>query len=89
VIASLVIESRKVFSKREVLRLLAQGLTNAQIAESLVIDLVTVNPHMRSIYSKWMSPLERSRPATRWNTTCSKAAPTRERRFPGWAYGIR
>ena len=35
-----------------VLRLLAQGLTSAQIAEQLVIGLVTVNSHVRSIYSK-------------------------------------
>jgi DNA-binding NarL/FixJ family response regulator len=35
-----------------VLRLLAQGLTSAQIAERLVIGLVTVNSHVRSIYSK-------------------------------------
>jgi len=38
--------------EREVLRLLAQGLTSAQIAEQLVIGLVTVNSHVRSIYSK-------------------------------------
>ena len=36
----------------EVLGLLAQGLTSAQIAEQLVIGLVTVNSHVRSIYSK-------------------------------------
>ena len=36
----------------EVLRLLAQGLTSAQIANRLVIGLVTVNSHVRSIYSK-------------------------------------
>jgi predicted ATPase/DNA-binding CsgD family transcriptional regulator len=36
----------------EVLRLLAQGLTSAQIAERLVIGLVTVNSHVRSIYNK-------------------------------------
>jgi DNA-binding NarL/FixJ family response regulator len=36
----------------EVLRLLAQGMTSAQIAEQLVIGLVTVNSHVRSIYSK-------------------------------------
>jgi predicted ATPase/DNA-binding CsgD family transcriptional regulator/Tfp pilus assembly protein PilF len=36
----------------EVLRLLAQGLTSAQIAECLVIGVVTVNFHVRSIYSK-------------------------------------
>ncbi len=36
----------------EVLHLLAQGLTSAQIAERLVIGLVTVNAHVRSIYSK-------------------------------------
>ncbi len=36
----------------EVLRLLAQGLTSAQVAERLVIGLVTVNSHVRSIYSK-------------------------------------
>ena len=36
----------------DVLRLLAQGLTSAQIAKQLVIGLVTVNSHVRSIYSK-------------------------------------
>ncbi len=36
----------------DVLRLLAQGLTSAQIAERLVISVVTVNFHVRSIYSK-------------------------------------
>ena len=36
----------------EVLRLLAMGLTNAQIAERLVISLLTVKAHVRSIYSK-------------------------------------
>jgi predicted ATPase/DNA-binding CsgD family transcriptional regulator len=36
----------------EVLRLLAQGMTSAQIAERLVISLLTVNTHVRSIYSK-------------------------------------
>jgi DNA-binding NarL/FixJ family response regulator len=36
----------------DVLRLLAGGLTSAQIAERIVIGLVTVNSHVRSIYSK-------------------------------------
>jgi predicted ATPase/DNA-binding CsgD family transcriptional regulator len=36
----------------EVLRLVASGLTNAQIAEQLVISPRTVNAHMRSIYNK-------------------------------------
>ena len=36
----------------EVLRLLAQGLTNTQIAERLVISPRTVNAHLRSIYNK-------------------------------------
>jgi predicted ATPase/DNA-binding CsgD family transcriptional regulator len=36
----------------EVLRLVAQGFTSAQIAEQLVIGLATVNFHVRSIYSK-------------------------------------
>ncbi len=36
----------------EVLRLLAQGLTDAQIAEQLVISPRTVNYHLTSIYSK-------------------------------------
>lgn len=38
--------------EREVLRLVAQGLTDAQIAEALVISPRTVNAHLRSIYSK-------------------------------------
>ena len=42
------------FTAREmdVLRLLTQGLTSSQIAEQLVIGVVTVNFHVRSIYSK-------------------------------------
>ncbi len=36
----------------EVLRLLAQGLTDAHIAEQLVISPRTVNNHLTSIYSK-------------------------------------
>ena len=36
----------------EVLRLVANGLTNAQIAQQLVISTHTVNAHMRSIYNK-------------------------------------
>ena len=36
----------------EVLRLLGRGLSNAQIAEELVVSLLTVKAHLRSIYSK-------------------------------------
>jgi predicted ATPase/DNA-binding CsgD family transcriptional regulator len=36
----------------DVLCLLAQGLTSAQVAEQLVIGVVTVNFHVRSIYSR-------------------------------------
>ncbi len=36
----------------EVLRLLARGHTDAQIAEALVISPRTVHAHLRSIYSK-------------------------------------
>ena len=36
----------------EVLRLLAQGLSDAQIAEQLVISVRTVNRHTTSLYSK-------------------------------------
>lgn len=36
----------------EVLRLVAQGLTNAQVAERLVLSRLTVNSHLRSIYGK-------------------------------------
>jgi DNA-binding NarL/FixJ family response regulator len=36
----------------EVLRLLAQGLSDAQIAEHLVISPRTVNRHVTSLYSK-------------------------------------
>ena len=36
----------------EVLRLVAQGLSNAEIAEQLIISLLTVKAHMRSLYNK-------------------------------------
>ena len=36
----------------EVLRLVAQGLTDAQVAEQLVISPRTVNWHLTTIYSK-------------------------------------
>ncbi len=36
----------------EVLRLVAQGLTDAQVAEQLVINPRTVNFHLTSIYNK-------------------------------------
>jgi DNA-binding CsgD family transcriptional regulator len=36
----------------EVLRLVARGLTGARVAERLVISPVTVNTHLRNIYSK-------------------------------------
>jgi DNA-binding CsgD family transcriptional regulator len=36
----------------EVLRLVAQGLTDAQVAEKLVISTRTVNSHLKAIYGK-------------------------------------
>ena len=36
----------------EILRLVAQGLTDAQIADSLVISPRTVNAHLRAVYTK-------------------------------------
>jgi predicted ATPase/DNA-binding CsgD family transcriptional regulator len=36
----------------EVLRLVARGLTDAQVAQALIISPRTVNAHLRSIYSK-------------------------------------
>ena len=36
----------------EVLRLMAQGLTNEQVAKQLVISPRTVNSHLTSIFSK-------------------------------------
>ncbi len=48
----------------EVLRLVAMGSTSAQIAEQLTLSLLTVNTHVRSIYSK-LGVTSRSA-ATRW-----------------------
>ena len=36
----------------EILRLVTQGLTYAQIAERLIISSHTVNAHLRTIYGK-------------------------------------
>ena len=36
----------------EVLRLLAKGMTNAQIAKELFVSPRTVNAHLRSVYHK-------------------------------------
>ena len=36
----------------EVLRLIAQGLTDAQVADQLVISHHTVNSHLKAIYGK-------------------------------------
>jgi DNA-binding NarL/FixJ family response regulator len=36
----------------EVLRLVAQGMTNEQVAKQLVISARTVNTHLTSIYGK-------------------------------------
>jgi predicted ATPase/DNA-binding CsgD family transcriptional regulator len=36
----------------EVLRLLAQGMTNAQIADNLMLRVFTINSYLRSVYSK-------------------------------------
>src|SRR5450755_2480462 len=38
--------------EREVLHLLAEGLTNAQIAEQLKLSTVTINSYLRTMYSK-------------------------------------
>lgn len=38
--------------EEEVLRLVARGLTDAQVAEALVVSPRTVNAHLRSIYTK-------------------------------------
>jgi len=48
----------------EVLRLVASGLTDAQIAEQLVISPRTVGKHLQSIYSKLYLPSRSA--ATRW-----------------------
>jgi DNA-binding NarL/FixJ family response regulator len=47
-------ENQAGLTKREteILRLLAQGLADAQIAEKLFISPRTVNAHLTSIYSK-------------------------------------
>ena len=36
----------------EVLRLIAQGMTDAQVAERLIVSAHTVHAHLRSIYGK-------------------------------------
>jgi DNA-binding NarL/FixJ family response regulator len=48
----------------EVLRLVADGTSDAQVAEKLVVSLRTVHSHLRSIYRK-LQVGSRSE-ATRW-----------------------
>ncbi len=50
----------------EVLRLVAAGLTDAQVAERLFLSTRTVNAHLRSIYGKLDLPTRSA--ATRWAT---------------------
>ena len=38
--------------EREVLALMAQGLTNAALSEELVLSLKTIEGHVRSVFSK-------------------------------------
>jgi DNA-binding NarL/FixJ family response regulator len=38
--------------EREVLRLMAEGLTNSEIADRLVVSLATVKTHVRSVLAK-------------------------------------
>lgn len=47
-----VFPNRLTAREKEVLYLLAKGLTNNQIAEQLVLSLYTVNRHVQSIYGK-------------------------------------
>lgn len=48
------LSSPSILTRREieVLRLLAQGMTNKQITDQLMISMSTVNTHVQSIYSK-------------------------------------
>ena len=55
----------------EVLRLVAQGLTNEQVAEELVISPRTVNTHLTAIYGKIGVPSAAPRPAMPSNSTWS------------------
>ena len=48
----------------EVLRLVAQGRTNAQVAEALIVSMPTVASHMQSIFNKTGTPNRAG--ATRW-----------------------
>ncbi len=48
----------------EVLRLVAQGLTNAEIAERLILSPFTINAHLRSIFGK--IGVSSRNAATRW-----------------------
>ena len=36
----------------EILHLIAEGLTNVQIAERLIVSVHTINAHVRSIFNK-------------------------------------
>jgi DNA-binding NarL/FixJ family response regulator len=46
------VESLAYYQDVDVLRLVAQGLTNAQIAERLIVSPRTVNAHLHAIYRK-------------------------------------
>jgi ATP/maltotriose-dependent transcriptional regulator MalT len=58
----------------EVLRLLAQGRTDDQIAEHLVISPRTSTGIPPPSIASWVSPRAPRPPALLWSTTCSKSA---------------
>ncbi len=59
----------------DVLRLLAQGLSNQEIAQNLHISTTTVRSHVSNIMMKWASPIARKRHWLRGIDSCCKPAP--------------
>ena len=67
----------------DVLALVADGRTDAEVAETLVVSIRTVHAHLRSIYRKTRGPHAKRRDALRARARPRRVAPAVEVRYRG------